>query len=95
MLMPFMNFFVLDKELYIRETGISHEDFINQINAINAVKSYGDYVKNSNIEIFLRSDGKPILSLCTEIARDRGPGFEEKQKEREQEYFFMFFRTRI
>lgn len=79
-------FYVLDKELYISETGISHEDFINRINAINAVKSYSDYVKSSNIEIFLRSDGKPILSPCTEIAKDRGPGFEEKQKEREQEY---------
>ena len=79
-------FYVLDKELYIRETGISHEDFINRINAINAVKSYSDYVKSSNIEIFLRSDGKPILSNRTEIARDRGPGFEEKEKEREEEY---------
>lgn len=79
-------FYVLDKELYIRETDISHEDFINRINAINAVRNYGDYVKNSNIEIFLSSDGKPILSNRTEIARDRGPGFEEKEKEREQEY---------
>lgn len=79
-------FYVLDQELYIHKTGINQQDFINRINAINAVKSYSDYVLNSNIEIFLRSDGKPILSNRTEIARDRGPGFEEKEKEREQEY---------
>lgn len=79
-------FYVLDQELYIHKTGINHQDFINQINAIIAVKNYGDYVLNNNIEIFLRSDGKPILSPRTEIARDRGPGFEEKEKEREQEY---------
>lgn len=79
-------FFILDQELYIHKTGINHQDFINKLNAIIAVKNYGDYVKNNNIEIFLRSDGKPILSSRTEIAKDRGPGFEEKQKEREEEY---------
>lgn len=79
-------FYVLDQELYISNTGINHQDFINRLNAINAVKSYGDYVKNSNIEIFLSSNGKPILSPHTDIAKDRGPGFEEKEKEREQEY---------